>query len=45
MVIVKDDKPILEETKLTKHENAKLPKKLKAIINSSLEVEETTANK
>ena len=37
MVHVKDDKPILKETKLTK--------KLKTIINFGLEVEETTTNK
>jgi len=45
MVIVNDDKPILKDTKFTKYENAKLPKKLKVINNSDLEVEETTTNK
>ena len=45
IVLIKDDKPILEETKHTKHKNAKFSKKLKAIINSGLEIEETTANK
>jgi hypothetical protein len=45
MIIVKDDKPILEDTKFIKYENAKLPKILKVIINSDLEVEETTTNK
>lgn len=45
IVPVKDDEPILEETKLTKHKNAELPKNLKAIINFGLEIEETTSNK
>jgi hypothetical protein len=45
MVIVKDNKPVLEEIKLTNDENVELPKKMKAIVNSGLEVEETTANK
>jgi hypothetical protein len=45
MTIVKDDKPILEETKFTKFKNTKFPKKLKAIINYDVEVEKTTAKK
>jgi len=45
MVIVKDDKPILKETKFTKFKNTKFPKKLKAIINYGVEVEKTTTNK
>jgi len=45
MVLIKDKKPILDETKLTKHENIELSKKFKTIINSGLEVEETIAKK
>jgi predicted component of type VI protein secretion system len=45
MVIVKDNKHVLKEIKLTNDENIELPKKMKAIVNYGLEVEETTPNK